>query len=173
MITKATTQTSLAVKPLVTVKNALVTQNVSIATNRFGDQPTGTVTFFDGGNSLGTVNIAAATDPNTGLVSATANLMTSKLPNGANHLTAMYSGDSNYVNVDGGHCEGELTPARLSLGGGRLGLRYFGWAFLRSWATEPVPGDRFFAIWPTIRRKFDTFRPSCYPNRTHRKGFPA
>lgn len=97
VITKATTQTSLAAKPLVTVKNALVTLNVSIVTNSFGDQPTGTVTFFDGGNSLGTVNIAAATDPNTGLVSATASLMTSKLPNGANHLTARYSGDSNYV----------------------------------------------------------------------------
>ena len=96
VITKAPTQTTLAAKPLVTVKNALITLNVSIATNSFGDQPTGTVTFFDGNKSLGTVNIAGATDPNSGQVSATAMLQTSKLSSGNNHLTAMYSGDSNY-----------------------------------------------------------------------------
>jgi trimeric autotransporter adhesin len=97
VITKAPTQSTLTANPTVTVKNASVTINVAIATISFGDQPTGTVTFFDGGKSLGTVNIAAATDPNTGQVSATASLITSKLPSGNNKLTATYSGDSNYV----------------------------------------------------------------------------
>lgn len=97
VITKAPTKSMLAAKPTVTVKNASVTMNVSIATNSAGDQPTGTVTFFDGGKSLGTVNIAGATDPNTGLVSATATLMTTKLSSGKNNITATYSGDSNYV----------------------------------------------------------------------------
>ena len=97
VITKAPTETTLSAKPLTAVKNALVTITASIATVSFGNQPTGTVTFFAGRTPLGPpVPIAAATDPNTGEVSATASISTTNLPVGSDSVTAVYSGDPNY-----------------------------------------------------------------------------
>ncbi|HEV2492793.1 MAG TPA: Ig-like domain repeat protein [Terriglobia bacterium] len=49
--------------------------------------PTGTVTFFDGGTSLGTQNLSGGT----------ATLATSSLTVGAHNITATYNGDSNYT----------------------------------------------------------------------------
>ena len=96
VITKAATMTSVAVKPKVTVKNASVAISATIATNSFGDQPLGTVTFLAGGKPIGKLNIEGATDPNSGQVSGTASIDTTKLPVGTVAITAVYSGDHHY-----------------------------------------------------------------------------
>jgi hypothetical protein len=96
VITKAPTTASAAVKPTVTVRNASVAISAAIATNSFGDQPTGTVTFLAADKSIGKLTLQGATDPATGQVSGTATLDTSKLPVGTIPITAVYSGDHNY-----------------------------------------------------------------------------
>jgi hypothetical protein len=53
--------------------------------------PTGTVTFYDGGSSIGTGTVSTS----QGVTTAT--LTTSSLPLGASAITASYGGDSNYV----------------------------------------------------------------------------
>jgi Pro-kumamolisin, activation domain/Bacterial Ig-like domain (group 3)/Subtilase family len=97
VITKAPTKTTLTAKPTTAVKHALVTLSASIATQSLGNQPLGTVTFFAGRTPLGPpVPVAGATDPSSGLVSATASLSASNLPVGTDKVTAVYSGDPNY-----------------------------------------------------------------------------
>ncbi len=104
VITKAPTKTTLKASPTVTVKKALVNIIATLATQSFGNQPTGTITFFVGKTALGSaVPIQAATDPNTGLVSATASISTSNLPVGSDSITAVYTGDPNY--------QGSTSPA--------------------------------------------------------------
>ncbi len=72
-----------------------------------GIPPTGAVTFYDGGTSLGTVPADSCT-PSTGVSTscqgsgATATLLTSMLEVGSHSITAQYSGDSTYSGVTSG-----------------------------------------------------------------------
>ena len=61
--------------------------------------PTGNVIFSVNGTAVGTVAVAAYTDPSTGAsaASATLTVTSSSLIAGANTLTASYSGDGNYI----------------------------------------------------------------------------
>jgi subtilase family serine protease len=61
--------------------------------------PTGNVTFSVNGAAVGTVAVAAYTDPTTGAsaANATFTVTSSMLTPGANTLTASYTGDSNYI----------------------------------------------------------------------------
>jgi subtilase family serine protease len=61
--------------------------------------PTGNVTFSVNGTAVGTVAVAAYTDPATGAsgANATFTVTSSMLAAGANALTASYAGDSNYT----------------------------------------------------------------------------
>ncbi len=82
----------------VDINPASVGQNItftSMVTGGVCTTPTGTVTFFDGANSLGSAV----------LVSGTATLSTSALTLGTHSITAVYSGDANF----GGSASAVLT----------------------------------------------------------------
>jgi subtilase family serine protease len=106
-ITKGVTTTTVAAGAPMAVQGASVTLTATVATSSFGNPPTGSVKFTLGGMSLGpAVPVAGITDPNTGLVSATASITTTTLPLGADAVTATYSGDKNY---DGSNGTGSVT----------------------------------------------------------------
>jgi hypothetical protein len=65
-----------------------VTLTASVQSSVSGSLTTGNVTFFDGANPLGTVNLTLPND--------TAQLAVSTLTAGAHSLTAKYNGDSNF-----------------------------------------------------------------------------
>ncbi len=80
------TSTSIASSGASTVSGQSVTFTATVTSSASGT-PTGTVTFFDGANSLGT---------NTLNSSGMAKLSTSSLTTGSHSITAQYGGDSNF-----------------------------------------------------------------------------
>jgi Pro-kumamolisin, activation domain/Bacterial Ig-like domain (group 3) len=59
--------------------------------------PTGTVTYFSGTTSVGTVPIIGSVDATTHFAVASSTLTITNLPHGQDSLTAQYSGDSSYA----------------------------------------------------------------------------
>jgi len=87
-VNKASTSASLpSLSPVVVGQSATFTASVSVTAPGAGS-PTGTVTFYDGGVSLGT--------PST-VSSGQASFSTSTLSVGSHSITAVYSGDANFV----------------------------------------------------------------------------
>jgi len=95
-IAKGSTTTSLTSSSSSVGQGSSVTLTATVNTNSFGDAPSGTVTFFSGTNQLGSAPAFGGFNPQTGIVNATASLMTSQLPNGQDSITAQYDGDQNY-----------------------------------------------------------------------------
>lgn len=99
MVTPASTTTGLSPSPNPVPTNQQVTLSVTIGSQSNSSQgPTGTVTFKDGSNTIGTpqpVSPAGATAI-TG-ASGTATLTTMFATAGAHSVTAVYSGDTNYA----------------------------------------------------------------------------
>lgn len=98
-VTPASTGASMSASPNPVPTNQQVTLSVTIASQSNSTQgPTGTVTFKDGSNTIGTpqtVTPAGATS--TAGASGTASLTTTFPTTGAHSLTAVYSGDANYA----------------------------------------------------------------------------
>lgn len=62
-----------------------------------GAAPTGTVTFMDGNNALGTVPVSATAGSSARYVAGSASYTATKLAWGGHNLSAVYSGDANYA----------------------------------------------------------------------------
>jgi trimeric autotransporter adhesin len=73
------------------------TLSVTVKTNSAGAGPTGTVTFMNGSNTLGTANMVGTAATSSGPATGTATLTVNTLPSGSNTITAVYNGDSNYA----------------------------------------------------------------------------
>ena len=82
-----TSLVSTSTNPTVYGQPVTFTATVAAATQPGAGTPTGTVTFRDGGTSLGTAPLAAGV----------ATLTTSALPVGTQYVTATYNGDGNYA----------------------------------------------------------------------------
>ena len=78
------TTTTLTPSSLTPAAGGVVTLSASVAPAKAGIIPTGTITFLDGSNSLGTVS----------LVNASASFSSNTLPLGVHAMTAKYSGDT-------------------------------------------------------------------------------
>ncbi len=79
-----------------------ITINATIYSTSFGDPPTGTLTFFEGGKQLGDpVTLVGGVDPQTHHALATASFALPPLQDGPNQITSNYSGDTNYLPSDG------------------------------------------------------------------------
>jgi autotransporter-associated beta strand protein len=91
-ITQGPTTTTLSTAFTPTVLGQLVNLTATVAGTGAGVSPTGTVQFFDGTTSLGSITLtsAATTGPSTAI------LRTSSLGLGTHSITATYSGDANY-----------------------------------------------------------------------------
>jgi hypothetical protein len=85
--TLASTTTSLTASNTQLTTGQSVTFTATVAPTSGGGTPTGTVTFSDGANMLGT----------SALNFPTATFVTSSLANGSHSITAAYSGDSNFA----------------------------------------------------------------------------
>lgn len=79
-VNKVTSSVGLAVSPVSTTYG----QPVTVTAQVYGSSPTGTVTFYDGSNSIGTETMSAGT----------ATLTVSDLSVGNHSITATYSGDT-------------------------------------------------------------------------------
>ena len=88
-IAKAATQITLVPSAAAVTYGATVTLTASVAFTTTISSPTGTVAFMDGASLLGTSNLS----------SGTASLTTSSLTVGSHSITAVYSGDANFVSV--------------------------------------------------------------------------
>jgi len=103
IVTKATTATAVTASPTSTGAGQPVTLTATISTQSNAtasaqQEPTGTVQFLRNGTNFGSpVSVVGGVNPNTFFAQATATLPTSTLSNGANIITAQYSGDSNYT----------------------------------------------------------------------------
>jgi len=84
--TRAATTTSLSASSTQLTSGQSVTFTATVTPQSGSGSPTGTVSFLDGANSLGTVP----------LTSGTAAFTTSSLSSGSHNVTATYSGDSNF-----------------------------------------------------------------------------
>ncbi|HVH70153.1 MAG TPA: Ig-like domain repeat protein, partial [Candidatus Dormibacteraeota bacterium] len=96
-VTLATTTPTVTSSANPVLPNQQVTLSVTIATQSNGAGPTGTVTFKDGNNTIGTpqpVTPVAATS--TTFASGTASLTTT-FTSGSHSITAVYGGDTNYA----------------------------------------------------------------------------
>ena len=94
VVNPADTTTTLASPVNPSVFGQSVTLTATVAVNSPGSEavanPTGTVTFYDGGVAIGTVTLSNA-------AAGTATFMTSALPTGTDAITAAYtSGDGNF-----------------------------------------------------------------------------
>jgi Pro-kumamolisin, activation domain/Bacterial Ig-like domain (group 3) len=96
VITRGVTSVTLTASPATAAVGASVALTATVGTSSFGNPPTGKVTFTAGGKKLGTVAVTGNNNPNSGLASATATILTTSLPAGADAITATYSGDQNY-----------------------------------------------------------------------------
>jgi hypothetical protein len=85
-VSEAATTTTVASSLDPSLLNQQVTFTATV-TGQYGGTPTGTVTFSDGSTSLGTVPLSGGT----------AALPAAALPVGLNSITAVYSGDTNFV----------------------------------------------------------------------------
>jgi trimeric autotransporter adhesin len=103
VVTKAATATAVTASPTSTGAGQPVTLTATIstqsnATASLQQEPTGTVQFLRNGTNFGSsVAVVGGVNQNTLFAQATATLPTSTLSNGANVITAQYSGDSNYT----------------------------------------------------------------------------
>jgi hypothetical protein len=85
-VSKAASSTALAASPNPVKSSQPVTLTVSV-TGQFSGTPTGTVTFNYGSTVVGTVSLS----------NGSASLTTALLPVGTDSVTAVYSGDANFV----------------------------------------------------------------------------
>ena len=85
--TLAASTTSVAASSLQVTTGQSVTFTATVAPQSGSGTPTGTVTFKDGANSIGTANLA----------SEIATLMTAALASGSHSITASYGGDTNFA----------------------------------------------------------------------------
>jgi hypothetical protein len=122
-VLKGVTQMSVVPASLATntVTNDIIT--VYLATTGLGTTPTGTVTLQANGTTLGTTSTIVQGSQSNGLVLgfATITIAGSQLQQGANTLTATYTGDGNYV---GGMASVVVTnsKATFSLSGSPINL---------------------------------------------------
>ncbi len=85
--TLAASTTSVAASSMQITTGQSVTFTATVAPQSGSGTPTGTVTFKDGANSIGTANLA----------SGIATLMTAALASGSHSITASYGGDTNFA----------------------------------------------------------------------------
>src|SRR5580704_3875551 len=85
--TLAASTTSVAASSTQITTGQSVTFTATVAPQSGSGTPTGTVTFKDGANSIGTANLA----------SGIATLMTAALASGSHSITASYGGDTNFA----------------------------------------------------------------------------
>src|SRR6202161_995534 len=85
--TLAASTTSVAASSLQVTTGQSVTFTATVAPQSGSGTPTGTVTFKDGANSIGTANLA----------SEIATLMNAALASGSHSITASYGGDTNFA----------------------------------------------------------------------------
>jgi hypothetical protein len=96
-VTPASTTSSLTASPNPVPPNQQVTLAVTlISASNSAQGPTGTVTFKDGSNTIGTANVTPAGATNTAGASGTALLSTTFATAGTHSITAVYGGDTNY-----------------------------------------------------------------------------
>ena len=88
-IGKAAAQITLAPGAATVTYGAAVILTASVAFTATVSSPTGTVAFMDGANLLGTGNLSAGTSTFT----------TTSLAVGSHSITAVYSGDANFVSI--------------------------------------------------------------------------
>ena len=101
-VTTAASKTSLVSSATSATSGAPVTFTATVAAaSGSGPTPTGTVSFSQDGNTLGTANIGS---------NGTAALTVSTLPVGTDHITASYGGDTNYIGSASGTLTQTITP---------------------------------------------------------------
>lgn len=69
---------------------------VTLATDSLGVAPTGTITFMNGSNTVGTAQLTGMAAIGASPASGTAAFSTAGLPGGTYNIVAVYGGDSNY-----------------------------------------------------------------------------
>lgn len=99
--TVASTTTLASSAPSATAGTSVTLTATVTRSSGTGPTPTGTVSFTQDGNALGTINVAP---------DGTAALATSTLPVGTDHITATYSGDSNYSTSASAPLTETITP---------------------------------------------------------------
>jgi hypothetical protein len=101
-VSKAPTTTSVSASQTTVAAGASVTLTATVgttsnATANSSQEPSGTVQFFVNGTPLGSaVTVSGGVNPNTLFAQATAQFSSTTLANGADVITAQYSGDGNY-----------------------------------------------------------------------------
>jgi hypothetical protein len=99
-VTPATTSATMSATPNPVPVNQAVTLSVSIGSQSNSVQgPTGSVTFKDGSNTVGTANVTPTGATSKAGASGTASLSATFATAGAHSLTAVYAGDTNYAPV--------------------------------------------------------------------------
>jgi len=104
-VNQATTTLTFSETPNPDVFGDLFTVNAKVSTSASGVSPSGTVTFFYGGNAIGTGTVAAGM----------ATFATNALPVGTAALTAQYSGDSNFLSSSSGTLNLAVNKAKPTL----------------------------------------------------------
>ncbi len=94
IITQASTTTASTATPNSQGAGAVLT--ASIATNSFGNAPTGTVSFSSGGIQLGSAPLVGGINSTSGAAQATVTWTDSQLADGQYNIAATYNGDTNY-----------------------------------------------------------------------------
>jgi hypothetical protein len=100
IITKAPISTALSASTAGLNYGGSVTLTVSIQTDSVGSFPSGSITFMSGSIVLGSAPMVGGYDPNTGLDLATATATvpgTQFTKNGNQFISAVYTGDGNYL----------------------------------------------------------------------------
>jgi hypothetical protein len=100
-VTPAATTTAVLASPSTVASGGSVALTATVSTHSnavasASQEPTGTVQFFDGATSLGTMTVTGSA-ASSGFAQATAALTASALANGSHSITAKYNGDANYA----------------------------------------------------------------------------
>lgn len=122
---------TLTSAPNPSLYNSTVTLTATLAGQGACGLPSGTVTFQDGGVTLGTAN----------LNSGTATLSTPSLAVGTHSLTAVYSGDTNYLGSTSAAVSHVVNSAPQTIVFGPLPARTFGHAPFAVTATGGASGQ--------------------------------
>jgi sugar lactone lactonase YvrE len=118
-ITQAGSTTAITALNSSVYANQTTTLTATVSVTGYGVAPTGSVTFYNGSTQLGT---AVALSPIDGLDStATLSLPGSQLAPGANSITAVYSGDPNYVTSTSAANTVTLSSSQTSFGSVNVG----------------------------------------------------
>jgi hypothetical protein len=96
-VTQATTTTTATSSAATVPIGQSVTLTASIATQSSGVVPTGTVSFMVGGKSIGSGTVTGTAGSSSAIASGTATATVSFPTPGAQSITAVYSGDGNYL----------------------------------------------------------------------------